>query len=322
MSKNKVEKELIKAQEFYKAKKYSKTIEIYDNYFIDNFDEFTKWDRIFYAWSLFYTKIKNFNNHNDLIENAKKILFLVPQIDGSQKNLACPYTTTVFSIIKYYVDKNRFEKVIEWAQKLDHNLLSKSAVIINGIKYQSNREKWYNYISKALLKIEEYEDSIFICKEALNDLDDVYGDNNVWFKFRIAQAEKELGNFDDAISYLKDIVDYKTEWYVQYEIADNYFLKTDYEESLKFAFKAALNNGSSIMKTNLYLLISDLLETKEIYKKANDHLYLIFALKKEHSFSIDESLKEQLIQENYDLENINSKDIERELRKYWISSID
>lgn len=321
MSNNMIEKEFVKAQELYKAKKYSKTIEIYDHYYESDLDKFTKWDRIYYSWSLFYTNIKNFKNYYDLIKSAEKVTFIVDQIDTFRRNLACPYTATVFHMIKYYCRRNNFEKAVEWAQKLDHNLLSKSAVTVNGVEYPSNREMWYSYISKALLKIEEYEDSIFISKKALKDLDSFHCNNDIWFKFRIAKAEKELGNFNISITYLESILHSKAEWYIQHEIADNYFLKAEYDESLKFAFKAASNSGPSIMKTRVYLLISDLLEIKDSCKLANDHLYLIFALKKEHSFSIDESLKEQLKQENYDLKNCNSESIENELRKYWDNSI-
>ena len=321
MSKNNIEIELVKAQEFYKVRKYSKAIEIYDNCYADDFDKFSKWDRLYYAWGLYYTGIKNFKNYRDLMEIAEKILSLVSQADTCKSDLPCPYTSTVFFILKYYANRNKFENVIEWSKKLNYRLLSKSPVKFNGIEYPSYREKWYSFISKALLKNEDYEDSITVSEKALSDLDEFYGDNDIWFKFRIAKAKKELGDFDIAISYLIAILDFKSEWFIEYELSDNYFLKANYDESLNFAFKAALNKGPSIMKTKLYLLISDLLESKSMYKKANDHLYLIFALKKEHSFFIDQSLEEQLKQQNYDLKNFDSKNIENELRKYWKSSI-
>lgn len=317
MSKNNVENELLKAQEYYKARKYCRTLEIYDDCYDTAIEDFTNWDRIYYAWSLYYSRIKNFDSYSNLVKNAEKILFLVSQIDTSKEKFACPYTSTVFFMVRYYANKSNFPSVVEWGQKLDHKLLSKTPFTYKGRKFPSNRERWYSYLSKALLKIGEYEDSILISKDALNDLDSFHGDNDIWFKFRIAKAEKELFNFDTSIDYLKAIINFKREWYVEYEIADNYFLKSNYDEALRFSFKAALNKGSSIMKTKVFLLISDLLEMKKQYKKANDHLYLIYALKKEHSFSIDESMKEQLKQEDYDLENFNSKTIENELRDYW-----
>ncbi len=317
MNENNVKTELMKAKEKYKAKKYEDAVDIYTTYYDSYLDEFTKWDNIFYAWSLYYSKIKNSKSLEELVENVERITELVSQIDASKKSSACPYSLAIIEVMKNYSLKNKFGKVIQWAEKLDPDLLSKKSGESNGIRYASNREKWYFYVSKALLKVDEYEDAIFISKEALKDLDDFNGDNEIWFKYRIAQANKELGNFDEALKYLNEIIDYKPEWYVQYEMADNYFFKNDFDKSLDYAIKAALNKGSVEMKTNLYSLISDLLEDKGMDKDANNHLYFIYALKKERDYAIDESLKEQLKKEGYDLENTNSNKIEKELTMFW-----
>jgi len=75
--------------------------------------------------------------------------------------------------------------------------------------------------------------------------------------WRLAKSLRQIGDYEQALKFLNILQ--LDEWYVQKEIAENYYYLGDDENCLKHALKAAIKDGPMDMKFNLYNLLSELL---------------------------------------------------------------
>jgi tetratricopeptide (TPR) repeat protein len=182
----------------------------------------------------------------------------------------------------------------------------------------SKKEKWYTLRSKALLENGDLEDAIKISNEALEVLDEFRNYSDVWFKWRIALANKELGEFDTALEYLNEILLSKTDWFILKEIAEVYFFKENLDEALKYATDAALRFGEVEKKINLYSLLEDILNGKGLNKEALKHTELIYHIRKENNWEVDERLTPKLEENGINTDEVkNPRKLEKDLKKYW-----
>jgi hypothetical protein len=129
----------------------------------------------------------------------------------------------------------------------------------------SDKENWYAYKSKALIKQEMFQDCYDISKEALETFSNFHYSNDVWFARRIALSKKYLGNPTDAIAELLQILKRKKEWFIQKELAELYKEAGDYESAFKFAILAINNFGDLEYKVALLYLLAPIFATAISY---------------------------------------------------------
>ena len=113
-----------------------------------------------------------------------------------------------------------------------------------GEHIHQEKKKFYNYKTKAYLELNDYDACIECGKIALQSQTSFANSSDVWYKWRIAKSLKELAEYEEAIKYLIEISKVKKDWFVDAEIADNYYFNSDKENSLKFASQAALKQGT------------------------------------------------------------------------------
>ena len=203
--------DLNKAKEFYQTKKFENAYEIYANLYNEHADKFNDWDKRFYAWSIYRVYGKDIT-----YESSEKIMLvtqLVPQQDCSKKDQACAYTLCVQNYIYFLEENGEYEEALEWLDLLNPEFLNDT-----NSQYTSKLEKYYSHKSKALLRTEEYDETIEISEEALNTLNNPK-DDGIWFKWRIAQAYAGLDENDESLEILLDIEKTKKDWFVYKEIA-------------------------------------------------------------------------------------------------------
>ena len=320
MSEN-IKKDLAQAKKNYQSKKYEDAKDLYESLYMDHPEAFTIWDKRFYSWALYQLYVKNPEDETDLFEAVDTITQLVPQEDLSQKDGVCAYTLSMMKLLDHLYKNKDYENILIWADRLNPNYLSpktSSFTTSDGrdVKIASNKEKYYNWVSKSLQEVEDYDECLAVSKEALEKLDNFTNNGDIWFKWRIARSCRELGEYDEAIDYLKDIYKFKKEWYIQWEIAENYFFKGEEDKSLEYAVSAALSRGDSDKKIKLYSLLEDLLEEDEP-ELAVKHAYLIYSIRLHNEWNIDESLEEKIADAGLDTENTEYWKIEKELKGYW-----
>ena len=255
--------------------------------------------------------IKFSNDENELYDNVELITELINQADLTV-NATCPYTLSIFKIIDYLYKLKDFYNLQDWFDKIDPNLLDDKKCRKNKIIYPSRKEKFYTIMSKTYLECGDFEKCIEISEEALKNITSFTGDNEAWFKWRIAKSLKELNRNKQALDYLKDVMEVRKDWYVKREIAENYLILNDTRQSLEYFAEAILTNGFTSNKVNLYYLIYEFLYEKEP-DIAFKHAELYYLLKLETNAMISQDIVELDINE----ENLNKSELEKEIGDYW-----
>ena len=297
------------AKKLYSQKKYEESLEIYEELFAKDPDSFTKQNLISYSWAIYQVHVKNFSNEDELFDAVDLITELIPQADLNRTKI-CPYTFSVFKVLEYLMDKREFYNMSEWLDLLEVERLDE-----NDSKYsKSRKEFYYEYASKSSLECAEWQSCIEISAEALKTVKTFAKEGDVWHKWRMAKAYRELKDYDKALECLREVEKSKKEWFVYREFSENYCLLGDLRNALKYVKPAILAEGSPKMKVNLYCLAFKLLEeiSPEI---AYLHAELCYIIKKENRWEIPDEL-EELMSEKDDLDKNQLIEI---IESYWAS---
>lgn len=240
----------------YDNKDYEKALESYEE--LKNLDKgkFEKQCIFAYMWCLFRVKISPKEAFDD--KNVNEIKLIVKYILDHQSNKDLLYQLTVFRVLKDFERRQNFEakKVNLWLDKLDPSSLSEDAHTSEydgkQIEFMSNKEKWYTLKSKVCEKLEMHQECIRVSKEALHSINNLHSNNDIWFKRRIAISTAKLGQQDEAISIITDIIKTKKDWFLYQDIGDIYLAQNNYKGALENYLNAILAPGEDSMKVKLF----------------------------------------------------------------------
>ena len=306
--------ELSDAKNLYKSKEYNEALEKYEEIYSENPNEFDKWDKIYYSWSIYQVHVKNFDDEGELIESTKLITKLTRQSDLN-KTSTCAYTLSVFKVLDYLYNAENYEYLLSWLEKIDPTLLDSKIYEYKGRLYPSRKEKYFNYASKAYFQCKDYANCVLISDKALRDLNHYTNDSDVWFNWRIAKSLKELNQSEKALSYLMEVSKVKNDWFIPKEIADNYFILGDEKNALKYVGEAILTDEPSNIKVNLYYLTYQVLKDDEP-DIALKHAELVAAIKLENNVSLPKDIQKLQIDES----NLDADELEAEIKDYWLKN--
>lgn len=316
-----VKKDLAQAKKNYQDKNYEDAKNLYETLYTENPEAFTLWDKRFYSWALYQLYVKNPEDETELFEAVDLITELLGQENHSKKEGVCAYTLSMMKLLDYLYKQNNYENLLVWADRLNPNFLSAKTSRFTTqdgreVTTASNKEKYYNWLSKSYQEVEDFDECLKISKKALEELTTFTNNSDIWFKWRIARSLREIGEYDEAIDYLKDIYKTKKDWFILWELAENYFFNGDNDKSLEYAVSAALSRGDSDKKIKLYSLLEDLLED-EYPEIALKHSYLIYSIRLHNEWGIDDDLEEKIAEAGLDVENTEYWKIEKELKGFW-----
>lgn len=311
MTNKEIREELNEAKKLYKAKKYDEALTIYERHYNESPEALNNWDRIFYSWSLYQLYIKDAYDEDKLYESAELVTELVRQ-DDLNKRPVCAYTQTVFKVLDQLYAENDYYDLLAWLDKINPELLDQKRFETEDRVYRSKKEKYYDYATKAYFEVEDYEKCIETSKEALESLDVFTNNSDVWYNWRIAKSYRELLDNNEALRYLEEVAKVKKEWFVQKEIAENYYVLGEDEKAQDYICEAVLTNDPLTIKVNLYHLAYKIL--KEINPElALKHAELFCAIKLENDSKVPDDIEELLIDE----ETLDKNALESEIRQYW-----
>lgn len=311
MTNKEIREELNEAKKLYKAKKYDEALTIYERHYNESPEALNNWDRIFYSWSLYQLYIKDAYDEDKLYESAELVTELVRQ-DDLNKRPVCAYTQTVFKVLDQLYAENDYYDLLAWLDKINPELLDQKRFETEDRVYRSKKEKYYDYATKAYFEVEDYEKCIETSKEALESLDVFTNNSDVWYNWRIAKSYRELLDNSEALRYLEEVAKVKKDWFVQKEIAENYYVLGEDEKAQDYICEAVLTNDPLTIKVNLYHLAYKIL--KEINPElALKHAELFYAIKLENDSKVPDDIEELLIDE----ETLDKNALESEIRQYW-----
>lgn len=280
-----------------------------------------------YGWCIYDLEFKGKSDEDLHHDEARFFKAANAVVQLTKPGAYSPYERVVFRVLDYLKSKNLYptQQILDWTEKLDPSQLSDQSEVITVKDQQrelaSPKENWYSLRTKALFEAARFEECIAVSQEALGTILTFHYNNDVWFKRRIALGKAELGQLDQAIVDLKEILRHKKEWFVQHELA-TLLLKADkIDDAFPYAIDAALNAGDVEYKAKLYILLGEIFEARGEDEIACQHMILAAKAYAEHDWRIPSELLQHIsrFQINLEEEPRSSQDILHALRHHWES---
>ncbi len=182
----------------------------------------------------------------------------------------------------------------------------------------SDKENWFAFKTKALFETQQFQECFELSKKALETFEKFHYSNEVWFARRIALSKKHLGNSEEALNELLQVLRRKKEWFIQNEVAEIYKEKGDFDKAFKYGIEAINNFGDLEYKVGLLVLIAIILEQKQEKELSFKHYMLSKLLRQQEEWKVPQTL-------DYALQNLGFAQIpleqlpnlKRELKNYW-----
>ena len=299
--------ELIKkAEEYYVDGVFEGTIENFGKVYSKNPDLLSEENKEHFAKAVYEFYIRDTTFMTTEIEGSLILITRLVSQKDTRNGQEDVYTDAIMTILEY--NKNQYEAKVKWYDKLDPKLLNPN---IDKKNSYSLRDKWYSQSTRALLDDEQYKKCLELSKEALEEIEYIMNDDEIWFKRRIGLSYYALGNAELAIQYLEEVVKVKVNWHNNFYLSEAYYANNELDKSFKTALKAVLMevNAQPIQKINLYVFLKDLLIRKGYKKEYAQLSDLIYAIKfdnNEVADEDDEDYLEYLAQLDDDLVDVNS----------------
>ncbi|MBE9478878.1 MAG: hypothetical protein IMY80_02850 [Chloroflexi bacterium] len=283
--------------------------------------------RNLYGWCIYDTEIKGRDdaaieqNEAQFLRAANAIVKLV------EPGTYSPYAWTVLRVAKYYKSRAAYPaaKILEWTGKLSPAHLSTGVGHGTGsrgkpVEFASDREKWYGHRSKALFESGRYQECLELGAQALDDVPKFHSNNDIWIRWRMALSKGRLGDHQNAIYDLKDILRSKHDWFIQRDVAQLLYENNQSDQALEYAIDAALNAGDLEYKWGLFLLMGLILQSLSKPDEARKHVLLAANLRMEHEWKFPQELQTAIRELGVDVTvDTSAADLHKELKRYWES---
>ncbi len=269
------------------------------------------------------------NFHYNKTELILKIEELIPLLYEKNTDFSKNLISFLFSIVLKSEKKKptpNWKLINDFCNEFNPDNLSTECVTIEverkgrkkDMELASDKENWFAYKTKALLKLGEWHECFDTSKNALDVLESFHYSNDIWFARRIALSKKNLGNSKDTISELENILRKKKEWFIQKELAELYFEDNNLESAFKYATQAIINFGPLEFKVDLLFLLGAILNKKNEKDLAFKHFTLSKLIRQSEEWKIPQKVFDEL--RNFENAEININEIGKlksELKKYW-----
>lgn len=333
---------------FYNLKKYEKGINFIDNYLkidlrnINNSFIINLYGKCLYN----YLKIKNNKNSfgeeeyssnetEDFIDEAiigdidslyNKTKLLLQILDIKDKYHYVTVKELCFNFVKLIVSaKTHWDYALEIIDSINPEDLSKEPYMgtIKGKQKElaSHYETWFAQRSKILFEMGNYAECLSFSQKLLSDKILNHHDYDIWCVRRIALCYSQMKEYNLAIEGLLKSVKSKKVWFLQKELAENYFLIGDYKSSLKYALDAALGSGELKFKWELFYLIYETLEKLGNHEYSLISLKLAAAIRINEKWKLREKLTQSLAKYNIALDNLNVNTLKNKLDELAYSQL-
>jgi tetratricopeptide (TPR) repeat protein len=267
----------------------------------------------------------------DKSELLQRVEILIPILNSFTGDFTKTLASNLFNIVLKSEKKNpapNWRLINEFCNRIDKENLSKNCSTIKverkgqlkDMELASDFENWYAYKTKALSKLGEWQECFELSKEALEKIDNFHYSNDIWFSRRVALSKRNLGNTEDTIQELQNILKKKREWFIQKELAELYFEKGNIDLSLKHATDAINNFGPLEFKVDLLYLLGKILRQQDKLELSFQHFSLSKLIRQSEEWKIPQKLLSEL--ESMEFQEIPQSDLRKLkvlLQKYWDS---
>ena len=175
----------------------------------------------------------------------------------------------------------------------------------------SDKETYFQLKSDLLFREKQYEDCILCCTTAIDEIENLHYDNNIWLERRVALALENLGHIDDAIITLKKLILISDKWFLLYELGKCYLRKKETKQALIYMLRAACTKDPEKMKVKLIESIGDIFTDIQEIDLAQENYNFARQIREENDWSVSQTLNNKIST----MMPIRFLDI----RKHWIT---
>jgi len=278
-----------------------------------------------YGWSLYDLVIKQ--DQAAIAENPAEFFQAADEIlTVAGRDQFSPRARTLFKVIDYLEKRAAYpaQQILEWTARATPDELSEAPGRGNNpttgqpMEFASDREKWYAARTRALLEVGQHAECIALCQEALQRFGKLHHDNDVWFRWRMAQSKAALGDRATAITEIQSLLKRKQDFFLYWRIAQYQFELGQVEEALKNAVAGALAPGELEYKWELFWLMGQILQARGETELAARHVELALALRLEHQWKIPAELSQSASQLNISTSSCQpAAQVKARLLPYW-----
>jgi tetratricopeptide (TPR) repeat protein len=347
------------AEELRKAKEYAEALPLYEQLWNEQADEVDEWVGWGYATCLsklnrhnealevcrkVYRQKPDFSYNNNLYgwiiyelgirqppDAFDEVQFLkaanaITQL--TKHETYSPYERTVFEVIRYYKRFEDQEKpvpyttILSWLDKLEPSELSPHPQVSkDGKSFPSSLENWLTNRAKALFELEQHEECIEACTEALNRIKSFHFDYDVWLRHYRGLCFLALDRPDEALNDLTFIADRRTDAWAQRNLATAHFKLGNFEQSLILLAQCALPPKGLLFRWEVFLDLGETLEKIGDLERAAQHVLLAWKIRNENDamkvpLRLNNAIQRLNVPNN---DPSTSAELHKQLRPFWKS---
>lgn len=288
------------------------------------------------CWCIYEVYIKDFvkdedNDFNEFIKEANFIKDNMMQLPKEQEHYN-PYVLTIFKVIRVYMKSAsiNYKEILKWLNLLNPNELPEEVFKFQDSKGKerekaSKKEFFYQYKTKALEKLQKYEECINICEEALKSIEKFHYRNDVWIKARLYFSkcmEANDNNLECEIREYKNLALEENHWFMYHKISSMYWRYGKMEESLLYANKALNCNFKYEMMNRLLQDIALLWEYKGNSVNAKIYYEASAYYRNREGWKLTEELEFAIKNYNLNVKNKPNINLLQEIASKHIQSIE
>jgi len=280
------------------------------------------------GWCLYDQYIKL--HDEELVNNEQTFLKSAVEITNvTKQEKFSPYAKTVLKVADYLKERpgGHARDRLAWLGRLHPAELSLDPFTFVDEAGQnrvqaSERERYYANLTGALHDLGEWSRCIEACDQALAVIPECHHDNDVWIKRRRALSQAKLGQVDEAVVTLKEVLAKHKAFFIQNDIAELLRLSGKPHEALVFAAQAALDRSDQEMKLKVYETLACIFEDIQQHEMAHDHYLLIAAIKHANGWRLSNDIATRLAHTRIDLSQQEFSALQRKLEQAWRLAVD
>ena len=305
----------------YKLKHYAECLELYKE-FHQKFPESDKLDDNM-GWSLYHENLRNFDyEHGDRERFIKQVDYILSHTTDSQyspKTWVARYAANaVFK--KHLGDNPNYElgnRYLSYINPLNLDTAEGEANVEGRkMRMASERERWYNYKTKALYKLELYNECLEYIDEAFRTVVGRFHNNgDHWLNYRKALCLFYLGDVDGAEKTINGVLKKFKHWCF-YELLFNIAVtKGDFDAAIRYGATGALVDREHKLRVTFYKNYADFLMQNGYQREADLHYRLIECIRTEEEWKALKLPPEHSYPP--DILNMDKKNVLKELNAFW-----
>ncbi len=194
------------------------------------------------SWCIWDRDVKEVEDPGVLLHAANTIYNTMTKGGLDLFEEPSPFIMASLKSAKIGLRAGRSEEAVAVLQRIPSASLSAERIALkNGEEMSSDRERWFEMLSKGLVLTEHWKSAIELCDQALQS--ELHHQVSYTIGYRRAQALAGAGRVREAVAQLGALLRRRREWWVQAELARHHWMMGNQTVAIGLAVAAAIDAG-------------------------------------------------------------------------------